>query len=175
MLCISLLETRQPHGRRKSTCSLGPSQQASLHHHCCNCLNCQLAAIVLGLRIPRVMPQNGSLTNVACRRGLLCISLLETRQPHGRRKSTSAPGPGKQASLHHHQCCNCFNCKLSATVLGLRIPRVVHSSAQNEIPKTIQNCSLTNVTRRPGLLCISLLETRQPHGRRKSTSSPGPS
>ena len=34
-----------------------------------------------------------NLTNLTCRRGLLCTSLLETRQPHGRRKLTSSPGP----------------------------------------------------------------------------------
>ena len=93
----SLLETRQPHGRQKSTSSHGPSQQASLHHRC---------------------------TNITCRPGLLCTTLLETKQPHGRRKSTSSPGPRQRASLHHH-CCNCLTCQLAATVLGARIPRVV--------------------------------------------------
>ena len=69
-------------------------------------------------------PQISSLTNLSCRRGLLCTSLLETRQPQGRRKLTSTLGPGQQASLHRH-CCKCLTCQVAAIVLGLRTPRVV--------------------------------------------------
>ena len=69
----------------------------------------------------------GYLTAVTCRRGLLCTSLLETRQPQGRRKLTSTLGPGQQASLHRH-CCRSLTCQLAAPVLGLRTPRVVHQS-----------------------------------------------
>ena len=106
----------------------------------------QTSLAVLGLRTPRVVPhffrKMCYLTNRTCRRGVLCTSLLETRQPQGRRKSTSTLGPGQQASLHRH-CCKCLTCQVAATVLGLRTPRVL---TQNWLPyicdMPAQGCSV---------------------------------
>src|SRR6056297_3177463 len=44
----------------------------------------------------------GYLTDVTCRPGVLCTSLLETRQPHERRKLTSSPG-SKPYSVQGHK------------------------------------------------------------------------